>query len=139
MLVKELSGASNRADVSIYLGKDHIYKVGGQELKKSSWMYDRLLKHEPRSYSLFTKDDSPSPTIDLERVEGIIAFFRLPTGANKLERVSRQRSLSLLPATPLVKLERTEDHDNDIKMEGTEKVPTALALRFRETTSSTTP
>ncbi|KAE9963377.1 hypothetical protein EG328_011463 [Venturia inaequalis] len=137
MTVRKLPGASHSADVLVYLGKDHIYKVDGQALKKSSWMYDRLPKHGSSSCSPFIKDENHSPPIESERVEGIIAFFELPTGAKSLEAVSRQRFLSLLPNTPVVKLE--EPDEADVKMEDTEECLTSLALRYREGTSPTTP
>lgn len=138
MTVKKLPGASNRADVLVYLGKDHIYKVDFQAMKDSSpWMHDHYVKHKPGSCSPFIKDESRSPSIGSERVEGIVAFFELPIGAEKLKKVSREMFLSLLPNTPTIKMEEADDVD--IKIEGTEESPTMLAVRFRETTSSTTP
>lgn len=130
MVVKKLPGASYSANVLVYLEKDHIYKVDGQALKKSSWMYDRIPKHGSSSCTPFVKDENHSPPIGSERVEGVIAFFELPTGAKSLEAVSRQRFLSLLPNTPVVKLE--ESDDADVKMEGTDESTPTLALHYRE-------
>ncbi|TID16065.1 hypothetical protein E6O75_ATG09123 [Venturia nashicola] len=139
MAVKKLPGASHSADVLVYLGKDHIYKVDSQALRRSSWMYDRLPEYG--SCSPFMKDENHSLPIGSERVEGIIGFFELPVGAKSLEVVSRERFLShflsQLPDTHVVKLE--EFDEADVKMEDKKEPSATPALRSRGSTSPTAP
>ncbi|QDS70366.1 hypothetical protein FKW77_009069 [Venturia effusa] len=134
MAIKKLPGASTCPNVLVYLEKDHIYKVDGQALKRSSSvLYDELPRHRPDSYSPITEDGGLSRALGVESIEGIEAFFVLPIGERRLKSVSRQKFLPYLPPLPPIKV---KEEDGNIKMEDAEDLSTTIALRFRQTTDT---